>query len=404
MEGVGVKTMMDDQAHTLRCTLRSYADCQSIAVSGIFGKQPNILKPFDQLQVAKLQQELLARNFYEIDQPKSRLSQIFVDMLKGVQRVPSLLLLNPSQPISHLNLEHYTVLDSEPLHDLKGHILNLFCELPYILPDTVKENCQARIKLTTSKEKTTGADLRRCLIEIYLLLSQRDINNDTLLLLGSLVRISEILYSGYGARNQRQILAMYKHHELCRELLNPLHMNRTKMFGNYLHALTSHAPQQYEVLCLRSINTENHERFFGQARRSASLASNRTPENVIFNILLRLQAKRSAGNLLNPIQNSDSQVQRAASNLKQFGGTLFSKSFVSKRNHSLQAHLERISPFLLPGKGVWWLEVDECYQFLDGATDPEYHTEGPELLHYRSSTLKDVTRRQTDCWKIIVRD
>ena len=140
-------------------------------------------------------------------------------------------------------------------------------------------DCQTRIRLCTSKEKTTGADLRCCLIEIYLLLSKSlPINSDILLLLASLVRVSEILYSSYEIRTQRQVLAMYNnawlHHELCRELLNPLHINRTKMFGNYLHALTSHAPQQYEVLCLKSVNTENHERFFGQARRLATLTSN----------------------------------------------------------------------------------------------------------------------------------
>ena len=52
--------MMDDQAHALRCTLRSFGDLQALAVSRFFGKQPNVLKPFDQLLVAQLKQELLA--------------------------------------------------------------------------------------------------------------------------------------------------------------------------------------------------------------------------------------------------------------------------------------------------------------------------------------------------------
>ena len=102
------------------------------------------------------------------------------------------------------------------------------------------------------------------------------------------------------------------------------------MFGNYLHALTSHAPQQHEILCLKSVNTENYERFFGQARPSTTITSNRTPEN-IFKILLRLQAKRSAGNLLNLIHNSDSQVRRAASNLERFSGTDFKVIHFNKK-------------------------------------------------------------------------
>ena len=46
---------------------------------------------------------------------------------------------NPSQPLSELNLESYTVLDSEPLHDLKGHLINLLTELPHILSGECKK-------------------------------------------------------------------------------------------------------------------------------------------------------------------------------------------------------------------------------------------------------------------------
>ena len=77
---------------------------------------------------------------------------------------------------------------------------------------------------------------------------------------------------------------------------------------------------------------------------------------------------------------SDSQVQ-ATSNLERFSGSMVSKSFISTRNHCWQAHVERISPFLVYGKGVWWFEMAD-YHFLDGATDPESHLEGPILLHY----------------------
>ena len=96
-------------------------------------------------------------------------------------------------------------------------------------------------------------------------------------------------------------------------------------------------------------------------------------------------------------------MRRAASSLKKFSGTMISKSFISRRHHSWQAHLERISPYLVNGKSVWWHETDEDYHFLDGATDPECHSEGSQLLHYRSSTLKDVTHRQKDCWQTILR-
>ena len=44
-----------------------------------------------------------------------------------------MLLLDPQQLVSQLHLEDYTVLDSEPFHDLKGHFLHLLAELPYLL-------------------------------------------------------------------------------------------------------------------------------------------------------------------------------------------------------------------------------------------------------------------------------
>ena len=66
--------------------------------------------------------------------------------------------------------------------------------------------------------------------------------------------------------------------------------------------------------------------------------------------------------------------------------------------------LKGLNPFLVNGKGMWWLETEECYHILDGATDSESHLEGPLLLHYWSSTLKDVILRQKDCWETILRN
>ena len=59
-------------------------------------------------------------------------------ILCGVQRVPSLLVTKPEQPLTELNLESYTILDCEPLHDLKGHVTNLLEELPIILTGETK--------------------------------------------------------------------------------------------------------------------------------------------------------------------------------------------------------------------------------------------------------------------------
>ena len=80
-----------------------------------------------------------------------------------------------------------------------------------------------------------------------------------------------------------------------------------------------------------------------------------------------------------------------------------SSSF-SKRKHSWQAYLERISPFLLACKGIWWWEAQDGsrYIFFDGKDKPDYQCEGPQLLHFGNATIKDAIRRQNEAWQAII--
>ncbi len=52
-------------------------------------------------------------------------------------------------------------------------------------------------------------------------------------------------------------------------------------------------------------------------------------------------------------------------------------------NH-YQAHLQRISDFILTGPGVWWRKTSEGVEFLDGSQEDDFRTVGPPLMHYRS--------------------
>jgi len=158
------------------------------------------------------------------------------------------------------------------------------------------------------------------------------------------------------------------------------------MFGSYLHSLSAHAPQQYELVCLKSINTENQEHLFRQARQIVSTTTNRQPQNIIPSALLRLQAKNEYKQIQKAVHKADSQVRSAASNLPTAGRTMITHSFLQDRMPSWQAHLHRISPFLLQGRGVWWEAVESGYLFHDGDTDVESHCAGPVLHHLRSST------------------
>ena len=91
--------------------------------------------------------------------------------MKGVQRLPSLLLTNPSQSLDELNLQNYTILDCEPLHDLKGHLSNLFDELPHILEKSLAEDVSAILNVHLhTKETKRGGDYRLAAIHVLALL------------------------------------------------------------------------------------------------------------------------------------------------------------------------------------------------------------------------------------------
>ena len=273
--GCGVRdVMMDDLAHTLQFSWRSLHDIQRIAIEGKWGKKAGELKPFDRLKVQQIREELHARRNFDTDKCKDDLEAILKSILKGVQRVPSLLLLNPTGELSDLNLDQYTVLDCEPLHDLKGHLINMCKELPYLLTGDTRKTCEDIITATVS-DKITCADHRILILNLYLHLQQQHVNKKIINLLETAIRMSQILYLQAEKRTQRRILQLYNcawlHHELCKDLFTRFHANmtKTKMFGSYLHALVAHAPLQMEIIPLRSVNTENQERIFSQARKTA---------------------------------------------------------------------------------------------------------------------------------------
>ena len=306
-------------------------------------------------------------------------------------------MLNPTQDLSELNLDRYTILDCEPLHDLKGHLSNLFDELPKLLTKEQEEKC---LKLIKSKfgQKVSGADMRAAVIDLFLLLCQENSSEAILDLLLSIIKISQILYMDEEKRSPKMVLRLYNcawyHVELCRELISqPKTMTTRKMYGIYLHSLIAHAPRQYELISQKSTNTENQERLFGQARRATLATSNRHAENIVITILLRLQAKKASGQTLHSVNEADSQVSKAAANLPKCKQTEIHKTFIATRMHSWQAHLEQISHYLVKGKGIWWKDDENKYYFFDGDDDPNCHPQGPILLHFRSASLKDVEHR-----------
>ena len=184
--------------------------------------------------------------------------------------MPALLLLNPTADLGEMNLLKYTVLSFEPLHDLKGHIANLLGQLPTVITQpVVKSKVQDYLDNFNKKPKLYGSDYREALIQVMLILVNYKLNLDDPLyvLISTLVKISEIVYSNDSRRTPRQCLQFYNcsflHHELYVDLLNP------KKVSIYFHSLLVHGPVQHEFVCSRSVNTEAEERLFKQAGNAA---------------------------------------------------------------------------------------------------------------------------------------
>ena len=172
------------------------------------------------------------------------------------------------------------------------------------------------------------------------------------------------MYAYESERSPKMILRLYNnawlHHELCYtcSLFQTPH-SRCKLFGLYLHSITRHAAEQYELVCLKSVNAESQERMFGQCRGIAESCTNRQPANVIANVLFRMQTKK--------INSTDKTIVRnAAAHLPVFQGTYIPSDFVIAHKESWQAHLEKISPFLVYGEGTWWTKTENGFMFMDG--------------------------------------
>jgi len=115
----------------------------------------------------------------------------------------------------------------------------------------------------------------------------------------------------------------------------------------------------------------------------ASNTSNRKPESVIPNILLRLQAKQKQTNLYSSMQASSSRISKETEGVAQYTNknTVITHDFIKSRTSSWQGHLQRVSHYLKQGEGQWWKGTDSGYEFHDGdnsSTAPRM----PTITHF----------------------
>lgn len=161
--------------------------------------------------------------------------------------------------LDELNLQDYTIPDCEPLHDMKGHLQNLVDEVPIISNKQLADDSKKLINTNLKKEET-GADYRLVAIHLLYLLHKKTAPA-VIQLLANIVSISDLLYANDLQRAPKMILKLHNltwlNFEVCTELFTITKVvTHRKLFGQYLHALVVHAPPQYEIVCMKSCNSE----------------------------------------------------------------------------------------------------------------------------------------------------
>ena len=116
--------------------------------------------------------------------------------------------------------------------------------------------------------------------------------------------------------------------------------------------------------------------------------SNQKTDHVITNILICVQEATCKSS--DAFKTQESEVEKLAKALDERVNSTIPFSWIEKTPTHHQAHLERISDFLLLGKGVWWTQTSNGIEFFDGATSPTSNENGPHLHHFRSANLGDV--------------
>ena len=195
------------------------------------------------------------------------------------------------------------------------------------------------------------------------------------------------------------------HGILCREVLGfkLKEITTRKLYGNYYHNITSHAAIQHRLISGKSCNVEEQERIFNTITNITASTSSYHPSHIIGNIFIRLQAEKQMqafqGSCFSKQESSVSKLA-ASLNPHMVTRTIIPQDLKEKHIRSWQAHLERVSDFLLPGKGIWWIEhEDGDTEFLDGEKESNMSAQGPLLHHFRSSNFCVEEQYFIDCWK-----
>ena len=104
----------------------------------------------------------------------------------------------------------------------------------------------------------------------------------------------------------------------------------------------------------------------------------------------------------NTVMKQQAHISKLAKSLPPLGNTVVPFVTIESHSSSWQAHLERISDFLMVSKEVWWTSNQQGdVEFFDGEkTGVDSRTEGPKLHHFRLSNFKTEEAYLIECWSL----
>ena len=311
------------------------------------------------LSVTELRKELRERHLPE-DTKKEDMIKVLEEELKGVKRPPFMLFDMPStnnlyQTCLARNLHNYEIILCEPMHDLAGVIKLFFSVLP-----TTAENKQAKKELETfiasmtgSKTEIRARDYRTFLVRLCVYvksLSHNDIPYNCQLILECLCEICQISYGASTIRTPKQILRLYNLTFKFGVLMRKCLPKDSKLFGIYFHNICVHFPETYRIISLRSINAEDQERAFGFIKRTSEQTSNRKPNNIITDAIIRNQMKHPSSTVAGK-QKSDISLE--SKHTINENNSCFSYEEILANPRLFQEHFKRIADFVSVGR-VWY--------------------------------------------------
>ncbi|CAB4002167.1 Hypothetical predicted protein [Paramuricea clavata] len=400
--------------YSYRCTHMSLSDRQKLILEGAISRQKTLAgnsKPVHQLKKPELLQELNSRKIYE-GETQEDLKRLLTDELHGVQRVPALLYTNPLASLASINCDKYEILPFEPLHDVGKHIENILVELPMHVSPEEATMITETIELCLGKKETKRCFDYRCTL---ITVTNRVIGKVSLevqRLLQTLVEIQAIAYGRDENCSPQSVLRFHNltwlHAFLCWQVIGyqTKKMTCRKFCGVYFHKLSAHAAIQNRLISGKSCHAEEQERVFNAVTNITRSTSSYKPDHIIGNVLLRIQAEKKLGEYHseNTIDQQQNHISKLAKSLPSLGNTVVPFSIITRHSKSWQTHLERISDFLMFGRGVWWTSNEEGdVEFFDSMqSGVDSRSEGPKLHHFRSSNFKEEEDHLHKCWSVCI--